>query len=388
MRIGAIIGLAGVLSGLLPAAEPLKLPYIYTKWKQFAVADGLPNDHIFAVKADGPRVWIGTEDGLAMLDKRTGKIKIWGEKDGLPWKVVTAIDVDKKTGDVWLGMFGGGLARFSGGRFDHWHQLNSGLVNDVVYGVAVQDEYIWAATTAGASRFNTVTGEWAIFTEKNSPMEEIWNYNVAVGNGKVYLAVWGSGMLEYDLATGRWKDYLDPDGEMEIDLYRDDGIVHVIVTGASPADDVVWVSSYFGACRYDGRHWRGYYNQDSGLASDFINNAKGRSADEAWFATDKGASTVTDFKTNTWVTYTRDAQGKGGKAVVTRDRDVLETVELPVGIPHNFIINYDIDGSDIWMATSKGLGWGIGEGYYPGLKERPKTLAKTLAKTAAKGATR
>jgi frataxin-like iron-binding protein CyaY len=74
--------------------------------------------------------------------------------------VITAIDVDKKTGDVWLALFGGGLARFSGGRFDHWHQLNSGLVNDVVYGVAVQDEYIWAATTAGASRFNTVTGEW------------------------------------------------------------------------------------------------------------------------------------------------------------------------------------------------------------------------------------
>jgi ligand-binding sensor domain-containing protein len=152
------------------------------------------------------------------------------------------------------------------------------------------------------------------------------------------------------------------------------------VTGASPADDVVWVSSYFGACRYDGRHWRGYYNQDSGLASDFINNAKGRSADEAWFATDKGASAVTDFKTNTWVTYTRDAQGKGGKAVVMRDRDVLETVELPVGIPHNFIINYDIDGNDIWVATSKGLGWGIGEGYYPGLKERPKTQPKTAAK--------
>jgi ligand-binding sensor domain-containing protein len=235
MRIVAIIGLAGALSGLLAAAEPVKLPYVYTKWKQFTVADGLPNDHIFAVKADGPRVWIGTEDGLAMLDKRTGKIKSWGEKDGLPWKVITAIDVDKKTGDVWLGLFGGGLSRFSGGRFDHWHQLNSGLVNDVVYGVAVQDEYIWAATTAGASRFNTVTGEWAIFTEKNSPMEEIWNYSVAVGNGKVYLGVWGSGMLEYDLATGRWKDYLDPDGEMEIDLYRDDGIVHVIVTAASPA---------------------------------------------------------------------------------------------------------------------------------------------------------
>ncbi len=379
MRIPASICLAVVLSGLLSAAEAPKLPYVYTRWKQFTVADGLPNDHVFAVKADGPRVWIGTENGLAMLDKRTGKIKSWTEKDGLPWRVITAIDVDKKTGDVWLGLFGGGLARFSGGRFDHWHQLNSGLVNDVVYGVAVQDEYVWAATTAGASRFNTVTGEWTIFTEKNSPMEEIWNYNVAVGNGKIYLAVWGSGMLEYDLATGRWKDYLDPDGEMEIDLYRDDGIVHVIVTAASPADNVVWVSSYFGACRYDGRHWRGYYNQDSGLASDFINNAKARSADEAWFATDKGASVITDFATNTWVTYTSDAQGKAGEAVVMRDRDVIETVKLPVSVPHNFVINCDIDGNDVWVATSKGLAWGIGDGYYPGLKERPRALSQAAA---------
>ena len=76
-----------------------------------------------------------------------------------------------------------------------------------------------------------MTGEWTIFTEKNAPMEEIWNYGVDYRDGKVHLAVWGSGVLEYDVATGRWKDYLDPDGEMEIDLYRDDGIVHVITTG-------------------------------------------------------------------------------------------------------------------------------------------------------------
>ena len=211
--------------------------------------DGLPNDHIFAVRVDGPRVWVGTEDGLALIDKPTGKVvKTWQEKDGLPWKVVTAIDVDTRTGDVWLGLFGGGLARLSGGRFDHWHQLNSGLVNDVVYGVTIENDNVWAATTAGASRYNTVTGEWTVFTEKNAPMEEIWNYAVNYAGGdKVYLAVWGSGVLEYDIKTGRWKEYLDPDGEMEIDLYRDDGINHVIVTGANEVDGVVWVSSYFGA---------------------------------------------------------------------------------------------------------------------------------------------
>ena len=84
------------------------LPYVYTKWEQITTKDGLPNDHIFAIKADPTRgcVWIGTEDGLACYDKKTKKIKTWTEKDGLPWRVVTAIDVDPKTGEVWLGLFG------------------------------------------------------------------------------------------------------------------------------------------------------------------------------------------------------------------------------------------------------------------------------------------
>ncbi|HWR51199.1 MAG TPA: hypothetical protein VN428_08840 [Bryobacteraceae bacterium] len=370
-----LIALGGV------AAEPIKLPYVYTKWKQFTVADGLPNDHIFAVKADGPRVWIGTEDGLAMLDKRTGKIKSWQEKDGLPWRVVTAIDVDQKTGDVWLGLFGGGMARFSGGRFDHWHQLNSGLVNDVVYGIAVENDNVWAATTAGASRYNIKTGEWTIFTEKNAPMEEIWNYSVSYnGSDKVFLAVWGSGVLEYDIKTNRWKDYLDPDGEMEIDLYRDDGIPHVITTAAQQVENTLWMSSYFAAGRYDGRNWRAYYNMDSGIPSDFQNNLRARTADEAWYCTDKGVGVITDVATNTWVAYTRDAQGKGGKAVVSRNKDVIETVELPAGIPQNHIVAAEIDGNDVWIGTVKGLGWGIGDGYYRGLRERPKMVAKATSK--------
>ncbi len=149
---------------------------------------------------------------------------------------------------------------------------------------------MWAATTAGASRLNTATGEWTIFTEKNAPMEEIWNYGVHYRDGKIHLAVWGSGVLEYDVATGRWKDYLDPDGEMEIDLYRDDGIPHVITTSATYVEKVLWVSSYFGIGRYDGRKWRSYYNQDSGSPSDFNNNGKGRSAQEAWFCSDKGVA--------------------------------------------------------------------------------------------------
>ena len=193
------------------------LPYVYTKWEQITTQDGLPNDHIFAVKADPAHncVWFGTADGLARYDKKTRQIQCWREKDGLPWRVITGIDVDPKTGDLWLGLFGGGLARFSAGRFDSFTQLNSGLVNDVVYAVAVEDDHVWCATTAGASRYNTKTDKWDIFTEKNAPMEEIWNYNVCARDGKVYPAVWGSGCSNstskpktgsrISIRTARWK---------------------------------------------------------------------------------------------------------------------------------------------------------------------------------------
>ncbi len=348
-----------------------KLPYVYTDWEHFTTKDGLPNDHVFCVKVDGPHVWIGTENGLARLDKQTGKIESWEEKDGLPWQVVSGLDVNPKTGELWIALFGGGLARFSGGRFDHWHQLNSGLVNDVVYGVAVENDNVWAATTAGASRYNTVTGEWSIYTEKNAPMEEIWNYGVSYNDGKVYLGIWGSGVLEFDVATERWKDYIDPDGEMEIDLYRDDGVVHVITTGVSYVDSILWVSSYFGMCRYDGRHWRGYYEHETGLPSDFGNAVKGRNANEAWFATDKGVGVVTDFASDTWVTYTMDPNTHEGNAVVSRNTEVLERVRSPHGIPHNYALWVEFDGNDVWVGTSKGLGHAKGNGYYPGLKDRP-----------------
>jgi hypothetical protein len=71
-------------AAVAPAKADPGLPYVYTKWEQITTKEGLPNDHIFAIKADPIRncVWIGTEDGLACYDKKTKQIKTWKEKDG------------------------------------------------------------------------------------------------------------------------------------------------------------------------------------------------------------------------------------------------------------------------------------------------------------------
>jgi len=353
----------------------VELPFLYENWEVFtskSTQGGLPNDHIFFVRAYDDRVWIGTENGLACY--QDGKFKHWGEKEGLPWHVVAAIDVSPLTGDVWLGLFGGGLSRFSGGRFDHFHQRNSGLVNDVVYGVAVQDHMVWVATTAGVSSYDTVTGEWGIYTEKNAPMEEIWCYSICYADGKVYVAVWGGGVLEWDLKLKRWKAYIDPDREMEIDLYRDDGLVHIITTAVSYESGLLWASTYFGLSRYDGRHWRGYMQHESGLASDFINFNKARDK-ECWVCTDKGLSVMVDFPTDTWVTYKKNEEDRDGVAIIQRGMDVIRTVPTKGAIPHNFVLCVDFQGDDVWVGTSKGLARGIGKGRWPGLKQSKSRAA-------------
>ena len=252
-------------------AAPPNMPKF--RWENFTTANGLPDDHVFCVLVDGNRIWAGTNDGLGLYEN--GEWKVFRPADGLAHQAVLSLALDRNTGDVWAGTMGG-LSRISAGRIDTYTQLNSGLSNDIVYGVGVQGDFVWQATAAGASRLNTRTGEWALFNERNTPMFEIWTYSVSPGEDKVYYAVWGGGLLEYDVKTERWKDYNDPDGETQLVLFKDQGLIHEITSSVSYVDHIVWVATYFGASRYDGRNWRNFLTKDSGLPSNFLNQVKAR----------------------------------------------------------------------------------------------------------------
>jgi ligand-binding sensor domain-containing protein len=334
-------------------------PGISLRWENFGTANGMPDEKVLCVAVDGENVWAGTENGLVLINK--GQIKkVYKTEDGLVNRMVTGVAVDHETGDVWLATFGG-LSRLSGGQFKNYTNLTSGLANDIVYGIGIQGEFVWAATTAGISRFNTRTGEWTIFSEKNTPLHEPWSYGIAVSEKKVYAAVWGGGLLEYDIAGGYWKPYNDPDGEMEIVLFQNQGLIHDIVSNVAYNADtkMIWASTYFGLSGYDGHNWHNYLSTDSGVASDFINAVQSR-RDEVWACTDKGLSYL-NFKTNTWSTYRPAKEGKGGEVVVTTSDKKVKTFETTTSIAHNYILNLAFQGEDIWVATASGLSHGIRE---------------------------
>ena len=323
---------------------------VYGHWKNFTMKDGLPSDHAYTVRIDGDRVLVGTHEGLS--EYKNGKWTTYTTKDGLPHNGVVSIDINQQTGDVWIGTLGG-LTCWSAGKFENFTQFNSGLPNDLVYCVYCEGKDVWVATGGGAGLYDTYTKQWEIFTEKNAPMHEPWTYGVSAGDGKIYIAAWGGGVIEYNPKTKHFRDYTDPDGYMEIDLQPNDGIVHDITTATTYADGILWISTYFGMSRYDGKNWTGYFDHDSGLASNFINFLRAKGP-VVFVCSDKGLSS---FNGKTWVTYKKNDKDENGKAIITNGKSVKEIAMNPC-IAHNFIIGVDAKDDVLWVATEKGVSRG------------------------------
>jgi hypothetical protein len=156
---------------------------------------------------------------------------------------------------------------------------------------------------------------------------------------------------------------------MEIDLYRDDGLIHVITTSASYKDGVLFASTYFGLSRYDGRNWRGYSDHDSGLPSTFINLTRARSGNSTYNCTDKGLAVLADFASDTWVTYQRDTEdATAWTAHIKVGKDEVGTVPTNLDLPNHFLISAAFMGDDVWIGSGHGLARGIGNGYHEGIR--------------------
>jgi ligand-binding sensor domain-containing protein len=117
----------------------------------------------------------------------------------------------------------------------------------------------------------------------------------------------------------------------------------------------VWASTYFGDSRYDGRYWHNFLTKDSGLPSNFTNFVKGVDANRAWFCTDKG---LAYYDGTNWAVY-RPALTDGKPEMTVRDaQGRITRIPVTTAPAHNYILGIDFQGSDIWVATAKGLSHG------------------------------
>lgn len=346
---------AGAATGA-PAADPWAKPAAprraprYDRFETLGVADGLPTERTTCVAAEGDDLFVGTEHGLAM--RRGGAWRTWTTKDGLPHDYVTSLARDAAADVVWAGTLRG-LARVAGGAVDVFTQRTSGLANDVVYHVVLDGPRVWCGTGSGTSILDTRTGSWSSFDHKNSILHEPWSYAVALGPERAWIAIWGGGICELDRRHGTWREYKDPDGEMEIDLLADDGVIHDVSSFAAYADGLLWQTSYFGVSRFDGRRWR-TFTAAEGLPGDFVTHVAARGA-AAWFSTDQGLGLVDGDRCTS---YRRQPDGTCRVRVMEQGREVSVATLATAPGDDSVAWTFPRDG-DVWIATSRGLSRGV-----------------------------
>jgi ligand-binding sensor domain-containing protein len=345
--------LAPVLSrGAAPAKEELPLPII-DHFENFGMADGIPAHKVHAVlKTSDGKLWIGTWDGLC-LRLPDGKFKRYGPEDGLSHKLVLSMVEDPKTGDLWIGTMRG-LNKLSGGKITRYFQTDSGLPNNVVYGLDIVDDTVWAATAAGTGALDLKTGSWKIYDHNNSVMHEPWCYSIAGAKDRIFIGVWGGGIVEHDPVHGTFKEYRDPDGDFHYDLIPDDGPINDITSWVAWKDGILWQCTYFGLSRYDGKFWKTWVQDKSPLPSNFVNFAwpLGRAC---WIGHDRGAS-LTDGVN--WINYLIDSQGRG-VVEIHRPGKPVEKRTMSTALVNDFVLGIWGDQTEVWFATSNGLSHGV-----------------------------
>ena len=329
-------------------AHGLPFPLI-ERFENFSMKDGIPSHkvHCVLVASDG-LLWAGTSAGALL--RQEGKFRVIGTNEGLSHPVVMCLAEDTRTGDIWMGTMRG-LNRYSAGRITSYTQTDSGLPNNVVYGLDILGDTLWVATAAGLGALNLRTGSWTIYDQSNTVMHEPWVYAVKSTKDRLYVGVWGGGILEYELSSQIFKEHRDPDRDFHFDLAPDDGPVADITSSIAWEDGILWQATYFGMSRYDGSRWRTWQEKKSPLLSNFVNFIWAHRR-VAWVGTDRGVS-VTDG--DSWANYHTNEKGQG-VIELYRPGQPVEARLMSTKLPNDFVLGLWADDHQAWVAASDGLG--------------------------------
>jgi ligand-binding sensor domain-containing protein len=326
---------------------------IIERFENFGEAQGIPAHKVHAVlKTLEGKLWIGTWNGLCVRED-DGSFKRFGPEDGLSHRLVLCMVEDPKTGDLWVGTMRG-LNKVSGGKITKYLQTDSGLPNNVVYGVDIVEDIVWMATAAGAGAYNTKTGAWKIYDHTNAAMHEPWCYSIKAAQDRILIGVWGGGIVEHDPAKGTFKEYRDPDGDFHYDLVPDDGPINDITSWIAWNQGIMWQCTYFGMSRYDGKFWKTWVQDRSPLPSNFTQFAWPVGS-SCWIGHDRGAS-LTDGAT--WINYLVGEKGQG-QIEIHRPGKPVEQRTMSTTLADGFVLGIWADEKEAWFATSNGLSHGI-----------------------------
>ena len=210
--------------------QPQKSP----PWKRFNTNDGRAKK-VVSIAVDDERVWVGSEKGLSLFDK-----KIEG------WKA--------------------------------FYSTQDGLSGNFVNSILVQSDSLWLGTTAGISHFHKIKKTWKTYFQKEGISETEIKSLVAIGR-RMWAGGTGGTLFEYDVVSDRWKK-IEP-----TDPLKSGGIHSMVMT-----KEKILICRDTGVSIYDllTGQWGALTVSDGLISNTVFCAAEDRNS--FWFGTDKGVS--------------------------------------------------------------------------------------------------
>jgi len=204
-------------------------------WKRFNTNDGRAKK-IVSMAVDGESLWVGSEKGLSLLDKKKEGWKgFYSTQNGLSGNFVNAILV--RPDSIWMGT-NGGISRLDKLK-KTWktYSQKEGLMETEIKSLSKVSERIWAGGIGGALFVYDPISDHLKKIEPTDPIRNGGIHSITVTKERVFICR-DNGVSLYDLSTGQWES-----------LTVSDGLLSNTVFCAAEDKNSIWFGTDKGASR-------------------------------------------------------------------------------------------------------------------------------------------
>ena len=237
-------------------------------------------------------LWIGGLGGLDRIDRKTGKVTRYAGKRISGRSVFNLVFViaEDHAGNVWIGDWGNGLARFDPkvANFKFYrHEAGNptSLSNDMVVNLFVDHRgLLWISTYEALNSFDPQTERFRVY--RNALTGASQYPGIAEdSSGALWLASLRDGLQRMDPATGQFTVYRNVPGDAR--SLSDNGMISVYVDRSGR----VWAGTNDGLNQFDpvSHKFKSYFARD-GLASDGVAGILEDKSGNLWLSTNNGLS--------------------------------------------------------------------------------------------------
>ncbi len=188
---------------------------------------GTPFDVVWSIFQDhSGQLWLGTGEGLARYVPEADHFEFYkhdaADPDSLSFNVILDMAEDKNR-NLWLATRGGGLNMFNQttGKFTKI-TTKDGLASDVINSLKIDNSgNLWLGLPNGLSRFNPVTREITLYTEKNGLQGNQFNMGSALKTRKGDMVFGGTtGFTVFNPADIKPNQYIPPVAIVDFQIFN------------------------------------------------------------------------------------------------------------------------------------------------------------------------